>query len=77
MVRAVILARRVRKGNLARWDVREIRALLVLPVQEASREFRDRQGHGGQPARRVLREFKARWGILGFRVRKALKVQLG
>lgn len=30
-----------------------------------------------QPARRVLREFKARWGILGFRVRKALKVQLG
>ena len=64
MVRAVIRVRRVRKGNLARWDVREIRALRVLPVNEASREFRDRQGHGGQPAHRarlglrVLREFQ-------------------
>ena len=64
MVRAVIRARRVRKGNRARWDVREIRALRVLPVQEASREFRDRQVHGGQPAhrarlgRRVRREFQ-------------------
>lgn len=67
MVRAVILARRVRKGNLARWDVREIRALLVLPVQEASREFRDRQGHGGQPAHRAR---------LGLRVRREFQVIL-
>ncbi len=64
MVRAVIRARRVRKGNRARWDVREIRALRVLPVQEASREFRDRPVHGAQPAhrarlgRRVRREFQ-------------------
>ena len=67
MVRAVILARRVRKGNLARWDVREIRALLVLPVQEASRELRARQGPGGQPAHRAR---------LGLRVRREFQVIL-
>ena len=67
MVRAVIRARRVRKGNLARWDVREIRALLGLPGQEAFREFRDRQVHGGQPAHRAR---------LGLRVRREFQVIL-